>query len=376
MSTPEPAPRILGIETAVPETFYTQEFALKFLKALPFYGEEASQRFLERIYQGSAIDKRHTVIDDYGKQPAEFRFYPPSSDLRPEPSPERRNDLFIREAERLSLRASRDLLEGLPRFDRRRISHVVTVSCTGFSAPGFDFSLVRDLGLSNGVHRFHLGFMGCYAALPALKLATSICRSEPEARVLVVTVELCSLHFQQRLEKDIMVATSLFSDGVAAALVSSRAEEGNDHGLSLEAFASRIIPGSEREMAWKLGDRAFDMRLSVYVPRLIRDNIGPALESLCREMGVERGAVSFWAIHPGGRAILDRVAETLGLGPEELSESYGVLREYGNMSSSTILFVLKRMLEGPGTGNVFAAAFGPGLTLESALLRKLDDRSP
>jgi predicted naringenin-chalcone synthase len=359
-----------AIATAVPEHAYTQEFARRFLLALPFY-DESTKRFVERLYRDTGIEKRHTVIGDYGKDPSEFTFWPPSPDLRPEPGVETRNELFIREADSLSLRVAEKLLDRLPRLDRARISHLVTVSCTGFSAPGFDFHLQKALGLSAGLHRFHLGFMGCFAALPALKLAADICRSRPEARVLVVALELCSVHLQFKPDREVMVANSLFADGAGAALVSGQRTEAEGSVFRLERFASRTIPESEQDMAWRLGTVAFDMRLSAYVPRLIERNLGAILEGLLGEAGLSRRDVALWAIHPGGRAILDRVAATLGLGPADLWAPYQVLRDYGNMSSATILFVLELLLAAEARGRTFAAAFGPGLTVESALLEKL-----
>jgi predicted naringenin-chalcone synthase len=359
-----------AIATAVPEHAYTQEFARRFLLALPFY-DEPTKRFVERLYRDTGIEKRHTVIGDYGKDPSQYTFWPPSPDLRPEPGVEKRNELFIREADSLSLRVAEKLLDRLPRLDRARISHLVTVSCTGFSAPGFDFHLQKALGLSAGLHRFHLGFMGCFAALPALKLAADICRSRPEARVLVVALELCSVHLQFKPDREVMVANSLFADGAGAALVSGQRTEAEGSVFRLECFASRTIPESEQDMAWRLGTVAFDMRLSAYVPRLIERNLGAILEGLLGEAGLSRRDVALWAIHPGGRAILDRAAATLGLGPADLWAPYQVLRDYGNMSSATILFVLELLLASEARGRTFAAAFGPGLTVESALLEKL-----
>ena len=224
------------------------------------------------------------------------------------------------------------------------------MSCTGFSAPGFDFHLQKSLGLSPGLHRFHLGFMGCFAALPALKLAADICRSRPEARVLVVVLELCSVHLQFKPDREVMVANSLFADGAGAALVSAQRGEAEGSVFRLERFAARTIPESEQDMAWRLGTVAFDMRLSAYVPRLIERNIGAILEDLLAEAGLRRGDVALWAIHPGGRAILDRAAATLGLRPEDLWASYQVLRDYGNMSSATMLFVLELLLAAAGAG--------------------------
>jgi predicted naringenin-chalcone synthase len=369
MSTDNRPVYLQSIATAVPEHAFTQEFAHRFLKSLPFY-DEPTKRFLDRLYRDTGIEKRHTVIGDYGKDPSEYTFYPPSADLRPEPQVEQRNELFIREADRLSLQVAEKLLAATPRLDRSQITHLVTVSCTGFSAPGFDFHLQKTLGLSSGLHRFHLGFMGCYAALPALKLAADICRSRPGARVLVVVLELCSVHLQLKPDREVMVANSLFADGAGAALVSSEREEAEGSVFSLERFATRTIPESERDMAWRLGTVAFDMRLSAYVPRLIERNIGAILEDLLADGSLCREDIALWAIHPGGRAILDRAAATLGLASGDLWASYQVLRDYGNMSSVTLLFVLELLLAGSGRGRTFAAAFGPGLTVESALLEK------
>ncbi len=358
------------IGTSVPETSYTQEFALRFLLDLQG-GDERVGRFLRRIYRDTAIGKRHTVIDDYGKDPAEFTFHPPNPSLKPEPSTARRNQRFVREADRLSLAAVRDLLGKLPGFETDRITHLITVSCTGFSAPGFDLHLLKGLPLRTDLQRFHLGFMGCYAAFPALRLARHVCLSEPDARVLVVIVELCTLHFQQKPDPDTMVANALFADGVSAALVSARPEDAAGARLLLHRFASRVLPGSEGQMSWTIGDTGFDMRLSAYVPRLIQENIGPIVEDLFRRAGVRREEIELWAIHPGGRAILERVEQALGLTRDRLQASWDVLREYGNMSSATLLFVLQRILQGRETGKLFAAAFGPGLTIESGYFEKI-----
>jgi predicted naringenin-chalcone synthase len=309
------------------------------------------------------------VIGDYGKDPSEYSFYPKTENLKPEPTTKERNDLFIPEAQRLSLQASRALLRRFPGV-REKITHLITVSCTGFSAPGFDFYLAKELPLSPALHRFHLGFMGCYAAFPALKLADSICRSDPEAKVLVVNVELCSVHLQQKEDVDVIVANALFSDGVSAALISPDPGDSQGARIAFRHFATRTAPDSEEDMAWSIGQNGFDMKLSVYVPRIIERNIAELIDAAMESSGLSREAVDIWAVHPGGRAILDKTAATLGLEESAFAPSYDVLREYGNMSSATILFVLKRILEDSREGNVFATAFGPGLTLEAAHMVK------
>lgn len=357
-----------GIETAVPEHSYSQEFAHQFMRRL-YEGKPKSQRMIDRIYPASAIEKRHTVIGDYGKDPSEYTFYPKSENLKPEPTTKERNDLFILEAQRLSLEASRGLLKRLSGA-REKITHLITVSCTGFSAPGFDFYLAKELPLSPELHRFHLGFMGCYAAFPAMKLADSICRADPEAKVLLVNVELCSVHLQQKEDVDVIVANALFSDGVSAALVSADPEDSQGARIAFHTFASRTAPESEEDMAWSIGQNGFDMKLSVYVPRIIERNIADLIDAAMASSGLSRGDVDIWAVHPGGRAILDKTAAILGLDQSAFAPSYEVLREYGNMSSSTIMFVLKRILEDSRWGNIFATAFGPGLTLEAAHMEK------
>ena len=360
---------ILDIHTAVPEHAYSQEFALEFLSSLPVFGEKERQ-FLQRLYRGTGIERRHTVIGDYGKDPADFRFFPPSADLRPEPGLQQRNDLYITEAKRLSARAAAGLMEGLDSVEPGSITHLITVSCTGFSAPGFDFHVVRELGLRQGVQRYHLGFMGCYAAVPALRLAEGICRAQPGSRVLIVALELCSVHFQQSVDRESMVAHSLFADGAAACLVAARPKAFTRPVLELKGFLCRILEGSEQDMAWTIGRSAFDMKLSASVPREIQKAIAVVVRELGAQVGIDGSGFDLWAIHPGGRAILDRVAGALELPRESLWASYEVLRRYGNMSSATILFVLELLLRDRAQGTIFAAAFGPGLTLESACLEK------
>jgi predicted naringenin-chalcone synthase len=369
---------ILGIATAVPDTFHTQQFAVEFLQKLAVFSDK-QRRFLRRLYQNTGIEKRHTVITDYAKDPSEHTFYPRNDQLLPEPGLEARNDMFARESDRLSEQAARALFASMPSLDPHGITDLVTVTCTGFSAPGFDFHLVNALGLRQDIRRSHIAFMGCFAGFPAMRLARDICTANPGAQVLIVDVELCSLHFQQKTEMDFIIANSLFADGAAAVLVgpalgsggAGSGGAGQGARLLLKGFASRIIPGSEQDMAWKIGGHAFDMRLSAYVPRLIEQNIRSIVDDLLSSTEAVFSGIDAWAVHPGGRAILEKTAAALGLPEAALHHSYEVLREYGNMSSATIFFVLKRILETGKSGTVFATAFGPGLTVESGLLQKL-----
>ncbi|MFX0108833.1 MAG: type III polyketide synthase [Candidatus Hodarchaeota archaeon] len=358
------------IVTVVPEKSYTQEFALDFL--LKLVGDsEKKRKLLKKLYKGTQIKKRHTVIDDYDKDPSEYTFYPKNPTLKPEPSTAQRNDLYIKEAKRLTLKAARQLLEETPEFEREKITHVITVSCTGFLAPGLDFFLVRDLELNPSIHRYNIGFMGCQGAFPAMKLARDICLAEPEARVLVINVELCSVHIQQREELDIVVSNAIFADGISAALISAHKDDVKGSKFTLDKFATSFAPKTENDMAWRIGDHGFLMKLSVYVPDIVKENIKPLMDQLFETSGIQQDEIDIWAIHPGGKAILEKAEEALGLTKEDLEASYRIMHEYGNMSSTTIMFVLADILnDSTKKGKVFSAAFGPGITVEVGLMEK------
>ncbi len=357
------------ISTCVPPKSYTQDFTLEFL--LHLQGTSPRKReFLQKIYQHSAIHKRHTVIEDYDKDPADYKFYPRNASLKPEPSTARRNEEYIKAADLLSVQAVRGLLERLPDVAPDSVTHLITVSCTGFSAPGFDIYVMKELGFSPSLHRLHIGFMGCYAAIPALRMARDICLANPDARVVIVNLELCSLHFQQKFDPDTVVANAIFADGVSAALVSAKRTDSRGPVLAIQNTLSHFIAESEDDMAWKIGEHGFDMKLSLYVPRFIELNIAKITDALFEKVCKARSDIGIWAIHPGGRAILEKVEEALALDTDALQVSYDILREYGNMSSATIMFVLERILADDREGGVFAAAFGPGLTVECCFFEK------
>lgn len=342
------------------------------MKSIPTY-DDCDRAFLERIYPASAIDTRHSVIDDWNSVPSEFTFFSRSGDMHPEPGIRRRNELFAERSPEIAERAAREAIDAVDGIAIENITHVITVSCTGFTAPGLDYQLIRRLGLRNDVHRFSIGFMGCYAAFPALKMADSLVQTDPNATVLIVALELCTLHVQFKKERETMVANSLFADGCGACVVAAEGRYRTSGAYGIEAFASTLIDESESDMAWNLGDVAFDMRLSAYVPKIVEKHIPGIVDTLCGTAGIDRPRIDRWAIHPGGRAVLDRVQRGLQLDPDALAPSFDILRRYGNMSSPTILFVLKHLLEDaarrPDRGEtVFSAAFGPGLTVESALL--------
>jgi predicted naringenin-chalcone synthase len=243
----------------------------------------------------------------------------------------------------------------------RDASHLIVTSCTGFYAPGIDVQLVERFGLDPGIERTIVGFMGCYAAVSALKLARHIVRSDPRARVLVVNIEICSLHLQRPTDVAHALGLSIFGDGCAATLVSAEPV-----GLALDGFASRLIPESTNEITWRIGALGFDMHLSLDVPRKISEALAQNPAALLG--GAAASDIDVWAVHPGGRAVLDAVSDALALDSVALDESRRVLRAFGNMSSATISFVLARILrrgselrDAVGCG----LAFGPGMICES-----------
>jgi predicted naringenin-chalcone synthase len=268
--------------------------------------------------------------------------------------------IFEREAGELAVRA----VEGLDLGQGAGgVTHLLTTCCTGFSAPGFDLDVIARCGLDSGVERSMIGFMGCQAAVNALRLARHIVRSEPAARVLVVNLELCTLHLQERRELEPLLSFLVFGDGCAAALVSAEPV-----GLALDRFRTVLLPGTAELITWKIRELGFDMALSGRVPGAIGQGLRREAPAILD--GAPAGAVDLWAVHPGGRSVLDAVERALDLAPEALGASRRVLRRCGNMSSATLMFVLAEVLAEARSGQRGCAmSFGPGLTAETMLFR-------
>lgn len=365
------------LETRTPAHAYGQSYARdRMIEWLP---GKRNRRLIRGIYDRSGIDTRYSVLPDFspGGEPLLFRTGEGGGLI--EPGTEARNDCYADHARGLAAAVGREVLAGVDGIAAGDVTHVITVSCTGFMNPGLDIHLVRELGLSPGVERYHLGFMGCYAAIPALRMAEQFCRVDPRAVVLVVSVELCSLHLQMREELDSLLANAIFADGAGAAVVSARAPAREESALVLEGFWSALAPEGADDMAWSIGDRGFNIRLSTYVPDVISANLGAVVDRMLAPSGLDRMEVAAWAIHPGGRAILDKAEDALQPPGGGLAASREVLREYGNMSSATLLFVLQRVLggvEGSSAGPVCAMAFGPGLAIETMLLTAIPGRAP
>tara|TARA_R110002096_G_scaffold119826_1_gene259634 strand:+ start:1573 stop:2523 length:951 start_codon:yes stop_codon:yes gene_type:complete len=311
------------------------------------------------------------VISDCKKEEKEPRLFLHADGSFREPSTGERNAIYVDEVKKLVPELARRTLANCPGVSASEISHVVTVSCTGFFNPGPDLLVIDALDLPSTVQRFQLGFMGCYGAFPALKMAEQFCAADPSAVVMVVCIELCSIHMQAREDLDSIVANSVFADGAAAAIVSSTPPAEGARGFSISRFASSLVREGANDMAWDIGDHGFNIVLSKYVSRIIGDGIKNIIDEVFSESGMSPDDIRKWAIHPGGRAILDRVEKSLGLQPEQVVASRATLSKYGNMSSATILFVLNEIIMNLDTKDgesVCAMAFGPGLTIETAFL--------
>ncbi len=362
--------RILSIGTAVPAHRHTQQDILQFMQKA-YALQETEKRKLAFLYNHSGIDARHSVLADYGPAGGKGDFLP--TDIHTSyPDIEKRQAVYDQEALPLSLNAIRDCLKDCPAD--LEISHLITVSCTGMSAPGLDLDIANALQLSPNLVRTSVNFMGCYAAIHALKMADWICRATPEAKVLVVSVELCTLHFQKEFTVDNATSSLLFADGAAAALISHRTENSLP-GLKLTHFYSWVNAAGRNDMTWALSSQGFRMTLSSYVPHLLSTDILPVVESALLQKGYRPEDVTHWCIHPGGKRILEAIGKQLQISPQQLGEAYSVLASHGNMSSATILFVLKKMFEDLRESKegaiIFGAAFGPGLTMETFLAETL-----
>jgi predicted naringenin-chalcone synthase len=267
----------------------------------------------------------------------------------------------------LALKAIESLFQDCEDYTKKDITHLITVSCTGMSAPGLDLQLLEALELTKNTNRTSVNFMGCYAAIHGLKQAHAICESQENANVLLICVELCTLHFQKNTVYDNLTANAIFADGAAAALICSKPV--SKPRMELKNFYSEVCLDGKNDMAWELSSKGFLMTLSSYIPSLLGSNINELMNNALAKYKLNKDSVANWAIHPGGRKILEVLSQQLELKEKDLECSYAVLKNYGNMSSPTILFVLKEMLQqGNKKGNTIGAAFGPGLTMETFLI--------
>lgn len=381
VNAPPPPPVLRSLGCATPDTVVTQEEAAGALSAL--LGDTEASRKLRALARRSRIATRGSVVGAPGRlTPLGEALLDPSSGA---PGTAAR----MREYERLALPLARIACERAFQRDHgvtpSDVTHLIVVSCTGFLAPGLDVLLARELGLESSVARVLVGFQGCHAALSALRLAESCCRADENALVLVACVELCTLHAQRSPTDDALLSAMLFGDGAAAALVggagkapatngagkapangAGKAPPLEMAGLRIARTATRLIPDTLGGMAWRVGDSGFEMALSAYVPDILASNARSLLDEMLGPDAMT-GGPRFWAVHPGGAAILDALESSLNLPADALAASRAVLARHGNMSSPTVLFVLDELLRRGESAPGIALAFGPGLTVEACL---------
>ena len=355
--------KIISIETAVPAFQHEQNRILTFMQEV-YRLDAVEARKLKFLYRQSGIDYRYSAIADFSKDAADWNFFPPVGSADSIPSIDKRMNLYGAAAAPMAKEAIEKCLAN--RMDCDSITHLITVSCTGMSAPGLDLELIELLNLPKNIYRSSINFMGCYAAIHALKMANAICKAEASAKVIIVCTELCTLHFQDVASADNIASSLLFGDGAAAVLVVS--DDVDMQGLYLKSFYSEIVPKGKDDMSWVIASTGFLMTLSGYVPDLIQADFESLMNKAMDKSGITKEDIQYWCIHPGGKRILDAISKSLDFNGPELSQSFEVLKEYGNMSSPTVLFVLKKIMDTLQSGesaNIFGAAFGPGLTMET-----------
>lgn len=321
--------------------------------------EGTTRNLFRRMARMSGIEHRYSFLEPIATEDGSWRDAEGLYVRGAFPATSRRMELFERFAPLLARCALNKL--GLNERARKQVTHVVVTSCTGLYAPGLDYDIINHLGLNPSVERTMIGFMGCYAAINALKYAHHVVRSEPDAYVLVLNLELCTLHMQETDNLEQMLSFLLFADGCAACLVS-----GEPTGLAIESFLALRLPETSHLITWRIRDLGFDMQLSGQVPAEIARSMKDVSGAILR--GKDPLGVDLWAIHPGGRTILDAVEKGMGLPADALTSSRDVLARFGNMSSATVMFVLEQILRKAQAGQRGCAmSFGPGVTAETML---------
>jgi len=353
---------ILGMGTALPQYSVPQPVAAEFAAQTLAVGEDKARK-LKKLYNVTGVERRHSVlIEAPPGEPGWQRFFNDAdheADLGPGIGA--RMEVYEREAPKLAQRAAADALAEAG-ADAQSITHLVTVSCSGFFSPGADIELIKELGLHPTVERTHVGFMGCHGAINGMRVAMNYVKADPSARVLLVAVELCTLHYQYGWHLERNVANALFADGAAAMVVS---DSGAQDAWRFADSGSCLIPESEYAMSWKIRDHGFLMTLSADVPRLICEHLRPWLDTWIEKRGWKLPDVASWAVHPGGPNILRATGKALGIARDELEVSWSTLKQYGNMSSPTVLFILDRLRRERAPRPCIALAFGPGLMAEA-----------
>jgi predicted naringenin-chalcone synthase len=357
---------LLGCGSSVPPNYLSRDDAVELVKE-NFCRTDRERRIVPALYRMSGVKKRHSTIltssSGGDTVPQRTLLHPPKDDKDMGPGVSLRMAAYEQGSTALALESASKALEDA-KVDALDITHLVTVSCSGFAAPGVDIHLIKKLGLRGTVERTHVGFMGCHGALNGLRAARAYAEADPSAVVLLCAVEVCSVHYHYGWDSEQIVANALFADGSASVVGAARPD---GEGWQIGATGACLIPDSEDAMTWRIGDNGFVMSLSPQVPQLIEDHLRPWTEQWLDGAGLDLESVKTWAIHPGGPRILTSAAKALGLPREALAVSRDVLQNYGNMSSPTLLFILERLRQAQAETPCVALGFGPGLMTEAVL---------
>lgn len=367
MKTGSDTSRIISIGTAVPHYSTSQDTILHFMQEA--YQDADASRKLKVLFHHSGINTRHSSIPDFSETD-ERKLFPLTHE---KPDVEQRMEVFRQHALPLAKKAVDKAFDNIQTTVHDfGITHLITVSCTGLYAPGIDAELMLALDLPADTFRTSFNFLGCNAAFPAMKMADSIVKSHDDAHVLIVCVELCTLHFQPKSNTDNLLSNTIFGDGAAAVLMVSdeTANKQNWKGFTLTGFCPLLLNNGKSLMGWNITPLNFEMILDAGIPEFLGKEMDHLMEKIAEKLHVSPDMVQHWAVHPGGKKILDSVQRELQMTNKELRHSYNVLRDYGNMSSPTILFVLNEIFNShPETGDtILALGFGPGISIETASL--------
>ena len=355
---------ITTLATAKPQHKYDQSALADFMVNY-MSRSEGDDRMIRYLFEKSKINSRYSVLPDFTEKGALKKLYTDKH-----PTVGQRMEVFQQEALPLAQEACAKAMKMCDDSDQLP-THIITISCTGMHAPGLELELCQLLKLPANTERLAINFMGCYAAFQGMKMADYICKTTPDAKVLVVAVELCSLHFLADFNESQLRANALFADGAAAMIISNKAGQ---KPWKLSAFTSQFLSKGEKDMTWKIANEAFKMDLSAYVPALIQSGIRPLLDGCLSKLLLTTDQIDTWAIHPGGVKILEAFEKEMKLDKNALQSSRKILAEYGNMSSVTILVLLESLWsaeEEAKDRQIFAAGFGPGLSLEAAVIHQL-----
>ncbi|TWT60480.1 Alpha-pyrone synthesis polyketide synthase-like Pks18 [Rubinisphaera italica] len=363
--------KIIAIGTATPKHVATMEDRFQISQKM-YRGSEKERRVLPKLYEKSRVQQRHScILGSSSGDLMERQSLYESVEEQPDylgPDTLKRMQAYQEHATPLAVNACQQAFE-MANLNPNRITDLVTVSCSGFHAPGFDLDLIEQLPLKRSTSRTHVGFMGCHGGLNGLRTAAAYTNSNPDSAVLLCATELCTLHYQYEGGADQIVANALFADGAMAVIgLPDSSNHAPQTGWRVAASTSYVIPDSVEMMSWSIGNQGFEMTLSSALPQLIYDHIKPWLSQWLATHDLSIEEIRGWAVHPGGPRILAAFQEAVELPADALRHSYDILQNYGNMSSATVFFILQQMMQDENHLPCLVLGFGPGITVEAALL--------